>query len=52
VTEQDWRPLEESPQVAAAVEDDTTVAELTTDDPADEGPLFVEPTDPDEAEPA
>lgn len=46
VTDQDWEPLEESPDVAAAVRDDTTVPELTTDDAADEGPEFVEPADP------
>ena len=47
--EQDWQPLEESPAVAAAVEDDTPVPELVTDDPADEGPPFVEPSDPGES---
>lgn len=45
MTEQDWQPLEESPEVAAAVQDDTTVPELASDDVADEGPLFLEPTD-------
>jgi hypothetical protein len=47
VTEQDWQPLEESPEVAAAVRDDTTVSELASDDAADEGPLFLEPSDPE-----
>ena len=48
VTEQDWQPLEESPEVAAAVRDDTTVSELASDDAVDEGPLFLEPSDPEE----
>ena len=48
MTEQEWQPLEESPEVAAAVEDDTTVAELATDDPADEGPRFLEPSVPED----
>ncbi|WP_229071022.1 hypothetical protein [Actinoplanes sp. DH11] len=43
MTEQDWEPLEESPEVAAAVEDETTVPELVTEDPEDEGPEFLEP---------
>ena len=49
MSEQEWQPLEESPEVAAAVRDDTTVPELVSDDDdADEGPLFLEPSDPDE----
>lgn len=47
MSEQNWEPLEESPQVAAAVRDDTTVPELATEDAADESPEFVAP---DEAE--
>ena len=51
--EQDWQPLEESPAVAAAVEDDTTVPELAVEDAADDdGPLFVEPCGPGETQPA
>ena len=49
MSEQDWQPLEESPEVAAAVRDDTPVSELASNDDAaaDEGPLFLEPSDPE-----
>ncbi len=43
----DRPPLEESPEVAAAVEDDTTVPELVTETGPDElDPEFLEPGDP------
>ena len=50
MTEQDWQPLEESPAVAAAVEDETTVPELADEDAGDDGPEFLEPPGPDGAE--
>ncbi|MEU4558642.1 hypothetical protein AB0F72_09630 [Actinoplanes sp. NPDC023936] len=45
MTEQDWQPLEESPEVVDAAQDDTTVPELATEDAADDGPEFLEPTE-------
>jgi hypothetical protein len=46
MSEQNQQPLEETPEVAAAVEDDTTVPQLVTGGgPDDQTPEFRAPTD-------
>ncbi|BAL88094.1 hypothetical protein AMIS_28740 [Actinoplanes missouriensis 431] len=45
MSEQQWTPIEETPEVAAAVRDESTVPELASEDAADESPEFVEPAE-------
>jgi hypothetical protein len=52
MSEQDLQPLEETPEVAAAVEDDVTVPQfITGGGPDADTPEFREPVGVDEAPP-